>query len=138
MKIFRFLADILSTEEFCMLSYYHVTKFIDRVVKIATNDASEPLITPQKPVRSRTGSHTRRKPMVQSQKYTLKQFVYNALDLGSRYEASKVSARLMVPFQMRAGSTRSLWHSASQVNVNDDIASEPHKFEIPMRDYFEA
>ena len=34
-RIFRFLADILSIEEFQSLSYYHVTRMINKVVEVS-------------------------------------------------------------------------------------------------------
>ena len=35
MKIFRFLADILSQEEFALLSYYHVSRFITYMLNMS-------------------------------------------------------------------------------------------------------
>ena len=35
MKIFRFLADMLSFDEFESLSYYHVSRFIGNILKLA-------------------------------------------------------------------------------------------------------
>ena len=35
MKIFRFLADMLSIDEFESLSYYHVSRFIGNILKLA-------------------------------------------------------------------------------------------------------
>ena len=35
MKIFRFLADMLTSEEFESLSYYHVSRFIGNLLKLA-------------------------------------------------------------------------------------------------------
>jgi len=35
MKIFRFLADMLTAEEFDSLSYYHVSRFIGNILKLA-------------------------------------------------------------------------------------------------------
>lgn len=38
MKIFRFLADILTPEQFDCLSYYHVSRFIGYILKLTTDD----------------------------------------------------------------------------------------------------
>ena len=42
MKIFRFLADILSLTEFDSLSYYHVRRFVETIVKINSTGAEDP------------------------------------------------------------------------------------------------
>lgn len=46
MKIFRFLADFLSAQEFESLSYYHVSRFITYLIKLATDDPSSPIEQP--------------------------------------------------------------------------------------------
>ena len=38
MKIFRFLADILTPVQFDCLSYYHVSRFIGYILKITIDD----------------------------------------------------------------------------------------------------
>jgi len=67
MKIFRFLADILSINEFDSLSYYHVASFIQRVLK-AISEADSDVTAKSK------------------SKVSLRQFVCKALDL--HYEQS--------------------------------------------------
>lgn len=41
MKIFRFLADMLTTEEFNELSYFHVSRFISNILRLAFEESSE-------------------------------------------------------------------------------------------------
>ena len=38
MKIFRFLADVLTHEEFELLSYFHVSRFISNILQLAFED----------------------------------------------------------------------------------------------------
>ena len=40
MKIFRFLADILTEKEFTSLSYYHISRFIGKILKLAFSENS--------------------------------------------------------------------------------------------------
>ena len=62
MKIFRFLADMLSTDEFESLSYYHVSAFINKILSVASDQRDS-------------------KPQKQQ---TLRQFTCSALDLEYR------------------------------------------------------
>ena len=39
MKIFRFLSDMLSPEEFESLSYYHVSRFISNLLRMAFEES---------------------------------------------------------------------------------------------------
>ena len=66
MKIFRFLADILSRTEFDALSYHHVSKFISIILAIGTTSDEES----QKP-----------KFFENEPPMSLKKFICNALDL---------------------------------------------------------
>ena len=38
MKIFRFLADVLTPEEFELISYFHVSRFISNILQLAFED----------------------------------------------------------------------------------------------------
>ncbi len=38
MKIFRFLADMLTADEFQQLSYFHVSRFIGNILSLAAED----------------------------------------------------------------------------------------------------
>lgn len=40
MKVFRFLADVLSQAEFESLSYYHVNRFIQTIIDLSSSDDS--------------------------------------------------------------------------------------------------
>lgn len=41
MKIFRFLADMLTQKEFESLSYFHVSRFIGNILKMAFDEGDE-------------------------------------------------------------------------------------------------
>ena len=41
MKIFRFLADLLTSQEFNELSYYHVSRFIGTILKLAFEEGKD-------------------------------------------------------------------------------------------------
>lgn len=41
-KIFRFLADMLTPQEFDQLSYYHVSRFISNTLKLAFEEEHPP------------------------------------------------------------------------------------------------
>ena len=69
-RIFRFLADILSQEEFDKLSYYHITRLINKIYEVSNLDSVGKLAVNEKPP-------------------TLKKFIYKALDLD--YNGSKLS-----------------------------------------------
>ena len=69
MKIFRFLADMLSPDEFESLSYYHVTAFINKILSVASDQRDS-------------------KPQPQQ---TLRKFTCEALDL--EYRMTKLSQK---------------------------------------------
>ena len=62
MKIFRFLADMLTENEFQQLSYYHVSRFIGNILRIAFEEGTVDKTAMLNPV-------------------SLRQFVFNGLDL---------------------------------------------------------
>jgi hypothetical protein len=69
MKIFRFLADMLTADEFQQLSYYHVSRFIGNILSLAHEETSS--------------------PQAILNQVTLRQFVFDGLDL--RYSKTKQS-----------------------------------------------
>ena len=62
MRIFRFLADVLTQEEFELISYFHVSRFISNILQLAFDD-----------------SQTNPKAL---SPVSLRQFVCDALELG--------------------------------------------------------
>ena len=74
MKIFRFLADVLTHEEFELISYFHVSRFISNILQLAFEDSK--------------ASPQARGPI------SLRQFVCEALELG--YEQTVESRDMLL------------------------------------------
>ena len=64
------MADILSPNEFNILSYYHISRFISKVLQIDNSDTEQSV-------------------MKDNEDMTLRKFVYDALDLN--YEQTEYS-----------------------------------------------
>ena len=83
MKIFRFLADVLSQHEFDSLSYYHVSRFISTMIQInGTTTSQQPS--------DRLPAHLLDSSLGQM---SLRQFVCNALDFS--YEQTPTSKAVL-------------------------------------------
>ena len=95
-RIFRFLSDLLSCEEFQQLTYYHVTRLINKIYEVSNLDS--------------VGKQGLEKPP------TLKKFIYKALDLD--YNESKLSkGAIKAIYGMKRHA--SLWHDCKTIDPND-------------------
>lgn len=107
-RVFRFLSDLLTPEEFQELSYYHITRLITRINEVSSIDAALGKPASQKPP-------------------SLREFIYQALDMDYR-ESALSKEQMKQLFTM--GKRSQIWHDSSGCDPNEFYSAALAKTEV--------